>query len=576
MVLAIACGWCLLVATAPSRAQEFRDQVVVSQEGHASDAGASILKAGGNAVDAAVATALALAVTHPAAGNLGGGGFIVAYDAATKKVLTFDFREAAPQASEPRMYLDAEGKIVPRYRAGPRAAGVPGTPRGLELAHQRLGSRPWAELVEPALRLAREGFAVSGTLARSLNAQLQGPAAEPVADENLGPLSERLADFPASRHAYSKPDGTTWKEGDRLIQPDLAWTLQRLRDHGVKDFYQGEVAAKIVKFMSTDSGLITAQDLASYEARERPPVQASFRGFEVYGMGPPSSGGIVVGQALNILGRYDLRSLGADSPKALHLITEAMKRAYATRARWIGDPDFVTVPVESLVSRRTADELAASIGDRATPSREIAKSQAIDLIEGTQTTHLSVVDRSGSAVALTYTLEQAYGSKAVVPGAGFLLNNEMGDFNVVPGETTETGRIGTAANRISGRKRMLSSMSPTLALHDGRVAIVTGSPGGRTIPNTVLWVLLRLIEFQQSPRAALDAPRTHHPWFPDELLLEGERWQPDLVDALESLGHKVRRGGLQGDAHTIVRDFDRGVWIGLPDRRRNTSRASGQ
>jgi gamma-glutamyltranspeptidase / glutathione hydrolase len=561
--------------------ETFRSHVVVCQEGEAALAGREVLRKGGNAVDAAVATAFALAVTHPAAGNLGGGGFIVAYLAESREVVTVDFREIAPQASTQTMYLGADGLPKPGHRSGAKAAGVPGTVRGLGLAHSRWGKASWADLVRPAAKLARDGFKVSDTLARSLNGQLfprqnqdAGAAAVPVAVvEDLGPHGDRLGDFAASVAAFKKPDGTRWIEGDLLIQRDLADTLDRIASQGADEFYIGATAKKIVAHMEKLGGIITLDDLASYQAKTRVPIHGTYKGFDVYGMGPPASGGILIVQMLNILERFDLKADGPRSPKTLHRVTEAMRRGFYNRATAIADPDLVDVPTEKLISKSYANELARSIGDKATPSASLAPFPILTP-EGTHTTHLSTIDGRGNAVALTYTLEEGYGSKSVVEGAGFLLNNEMGDFNLVPGRTETTGRIGTPANLIAPRKRMLSSQSPTIVLKDGKVRLVTGSPGGRTIPNTTLWVVLNVLEFGLTPRQAVDAPRTHHPWLPDVLTLEGQAWAAATQEALTSMGHKLKIGGLQGDAHTIVVDQD-GTIHGVADRRRRTSRASG-
>lgn len=567
----------LIGSSAPARSDDgsFSKHVVVSQELHASEAGRDVMRKGGNAVDAAVATAFALAVTHPAAGNLGGGGFIVAYLADRREVVTFDFREKAPAASDPRMYLGPDGKPVPHHRAGARAAGVPGTVRGLGLAHAKYGRLPWAELVKPAAELARRGFPVSGTLAHSLNQQLfeRGKLAAGGKDD-LGADPDRLSDFPESVAAFAKADRTPWQADELLVQPDLARTLDRIAANGPDEFYSGETAKILAKYMSEHGGLVTLDDLASYRAEARAPIHTTFRGFDVYGMGPPSSGGIVLAQILNILERYDLKRDGPRAPRTLHRVTEAMRRAYFTRATEIADPAFVEVPVAKLISKPYADELAKSITDRATPSAELAPFRVV-AGEGNDTTHLSTMDGNGNAVALTYTLEEGYGSKAVVAGAGFLLNNEMGDFNLIPGRTDSSGRIGTPANQIAPGKRMLSSQTPTLILKDGRVHVVTGSPGGRTICNTVTWVVLNLLEFKLSPREAVDAARTHHAWFPDVVTLEGGSWPSETRAELARMGHRVRNGGIQGDAHTIVVDFETSRRIGVADRRRETARASG-
>ncbi len=570
--------WMLIAAPIAARGEALSKHVVVAQEPNAVSIGREVLRAGGNAVDAAVATAFALAVSHPAAGNLGGGGFLVAFQADRGAVITFDFRETAPKQADPRMYLGRDGKPIPHNRAGARAAGVPGTVRGLALAHAKLGRAPWPSLVRPAARLAREGFPVSATLARSLNSQLFDRRMIPIdaARDDLGTHSDRLADFPESVAAFRKADGSPWRAGDRFVQPELAQTLERIAEEGADEFYQGRTAELIARYMTGHGGLITREDLAAYQARERPPVHTTFRGFDVYGMGPPSSGGIVLAQILNILERYDLKADGPRSPRTLHRVTEAMRRGFYTRASEIADPDFVAVPVARLTSKEYADELARTIGDRATPSASLAPFPILDA-EGSDTTHLSTIDAEGNAVALTYTLEEGYGAKAVVAGAGFLLNNEMGDFNLIPGRTDTGGRIGTPANLIAPGKRMLSSQTPTIVLKDGRVRLVTGSPGGRTIPNTTLWVVLNVLEFGLSPREAVDAPRTHHPWFPDALTLEGpaSSWPLATRETLRSWNHTVRIGGIQGDAHTIVVDPDTGSRHGIADRRREIATALG-
>ena len=378
-------------------AQEtFRSQVVVCQQGDAAEAGRAALKAGGNAVDAAVATGFALAVTHPSAGNIGGGGFLVAYLPATKEVVTVDFREMAPKASTEKMYLGADDKPRAGYRAGALAAGVPGTVRGLGLAHSRWGSRPWADLVRPAAKLAREGFPITATLARSLNAQIfpKDPNDGPGVNEDLGALPDRLGDFADSVAAFRKPDGKPWAEGDRLIQTDLAATLERIAEGGPDEFYTGLTASKIADFMNKNGGIITRDDLAAYRAVQRPALHGTYRGFDVYGMGPPGSGGIIILQALNILERFDLKADGPKSPRNLHRITEAMRRGFFTRATEIADPDFVQVPVAKLISKPYADELARTIGEKATPSASLAPFPVIGA-EGEHTTHFSTLDAQG-------------------------------------------------------------------------------------------------------------------------------------------------------------------------------------
>jgi gamma-glutamyltranspeptidase/glutathione hydrolase len=546
--------------------------VVVSQEMHASECGREALRRGGNAIDAAVSTAFALAVTLPEAGNLGGGGFIVAYLADRREVVTVDFREMAPLAAEPSMYVGADGTPKPRYRTGAWAAAVPGTVRGLALAQARFGKLPWADLVRPAAHLAREGFPISDYLAHSLNSQL---APRDQAKTGRRPRSDfgRLADFTESIAAFGKADRSPWKAGDRLVQSDLANTLDRIASTGADDFYTGQTAQLIARYMANHQGLITLEDLRTYQAKERPPVHTTYRGFDVYSIGPPSSGGIVLCQMLNMLEHFNLSADGPASPLSLHRITEAMRRAYYTRAALLGDPDFVTIPVADLTSKAQAESLAKSIGDRATPSEQLAPFH-IEMNEGDHTTHLSTVDQTGSAVALTYTLEDSYGAKCVVAGAGFLLNNEMGDFNLVPGRTDSRGWIGTPPNQIAPHKRMLSSQTPTLVLKDGGVRVVTGSPGGRTIPNTVLWVLLNLLEFHLDPTRSVEAPRTHHQWFPDRLMMEGRSWPAETIKALESRGHRVGIVEHQGIANSIVIDPGTHQLHGVADKRRSTATAA--
>ncbi len=410
----VAVGLAFWVAVPAVRAGDtFSRHVVVAQEAHAADVGRNVLRAGGNAIDAAVATAFALAVTVPEAGNLGGGGFIVAYLADRREVVTVDFRETAPRSASPRMYLDGNGKTRPRHRAGAWAAGVPGTVRGLGLAHARWGKLAWADLVQPAARLAREGFPISADLARSLNGQLAEQKNTKTA--RTGDHA-RLADFTESVTAFARPDRAAWKAGDRLIQGDLAATLERIAAAGPDEFYTGRTAQLICRYMVEKDGRITAADLAAYQAKFRPPVHTTFRGCDVWSMGPPSSGGVVLCQMLNILERFDLKADGAQAPRTVHRITEAMRRAFCTRAESLGDPDFVTVPTDELVSKAAADKLARTIGDRATPSASLAPFAVVPA-ESDHTTHFSTIDAAGNAVALTYTLEDSYGAKAVVAGA---------------------------------------------------------------------------------------------------------------------------------------------------------------
>jgi len=451
--------------------------MVVSASAPASEAGAAILARGGNAVDAAVATAFALAVTYPSAGNIGGGGFMIVQPASGEPV-AIDYREKAPLRSTPTMYLGPDGKIVEELTdAGWLAPGVPGTVRGLEEAHRRFGRLPWREVVLPAVALAEGGFPIDSGLARSLNRVVAGS----------------MAPFPSSVAAYGKPGGGPWQAGDLLRLPDLGRSLRAIADGGADAFYTGWIADRIAESMAANGGIISREDLAAYRPRVRTPVRGSYKGYEIVSMPPPSSGGVVILQVLNMLEGFDLKARGRYAASTIHLEIEAMRRAYLDRARFLGDPDFVDVPVVRLVSKAYGQELARQIDTtRATSSVELGRDIVTTATAGEsdETTHFSVVDAEGMAVSNTYTLEGSYGSFVVVPGAGFLLNNEMGDFNKKPGETNLRGDIGTPANLIVPGKRMLSSMTPTIVRRDGRTVLVTGSPGGRTIPNTTLAVLL--------------------------------------------------------------------------------------
>jgi gamma-glutamyltranspeptidase / glutathione hydrolase len=505
--------------------------MVVSASSIASEAGRDELAAGGNAVDAAIATGFALAVTHPAAGNVGGGGFMVVRFP-DGRATTFDFRERAPSAATPDMFTDSTGAYSARiHHDSYRSVGVPGTVAGFALAHRRYGKTQWARLVDPAVRLARDGFLVPIGLAQSL--------------ESARP---QFSPYAASVTAYTR-NGAPYTAGERILQPDLARTLTRIRDEGQDGFYRGETARLIAAEMRRGGGLITEADLAQYEATERAPIRGSYRGYDIISMPPPSSGGVALVEMLNILEGYDLRAARHNSAPYLHLVTEAMRRAFLDRARYLGDPDFVQPPVERLTNKAYAAKLRATIEtDRASVSAPV---QVDEQYESTQTTHYSVVDASGMAVSVTYTLEDSYGLGAVVPGAGFLLNNEMGDFNGKPGLTDTTGLIGTAANVARPGKRMLSSMTPTIITRGGKLVGVVGSLGGRTIINTVLQVILNQIDFDMGIQDAVAARRFHHQWLPDVLYVERQGLSQDAVSALESAGYRVRWTGDQGTAHSI-------------------------
>ena len=539
-------------SAAPDQGASSKDGLVVCTSAPACDAGAAILAKGGSAVDAAVATAFALAVTLPSAGNIGGGGFMVVRGA-NGAVTTFDYRERAPLKATRTMYM-RDGKVDGSLTSqGYLAPGVPGTVRGLALAHKRFGRLPWKDVVMPAVQLAEEGFTISAGLARGLNSQLGGA----------------MGKFPASVDAYGKPGGGTWTAGDRLVLKDLGKSLRAIATDGPDAFYTGWIADRIAEDMAANGGIITKEDLAAYEAKERAPVKGTFRGYDIASMPPPSSGGVALLEMLNMLEAFDLKAKGFDSADTKHLQIEAMRRAYLDRARHLGDPDFVQVPLGNLLSKEYARTLAASIDPaKASSSVELGK----DIVtlppgqEPEETTHFSVIDRSGMAVSNTYTLEGGYGSRVVVKGAGFLLNNEMGDFNKNPGVTLPDGTIGTPANLIDPGKRMLSSMTPTIVSKDGKVVLITGSPGGRTIINTVFTVVLAVTEFGMNVRDAVDAPRMHHQWLPDSVTIERAGGNDALVQKLGAMGHTVRVGSQQGDANSILVDAGGTAW-GAHDKR---------
>ena len=538
-----------------------KDGLVVCTSAPACDAGASVMAKGGNAVDAAVATAFALAVTHPAAGNIGGGGFMIVRTP-DGQLTSFDYREQAPLGSTRTMYLGKDGSIDRSLtRAGYLAPGVPGSVRGLAMAHTKFGKLPWKDVVMPGVILAEEGFVLSDALARGLNREVTGP----------------MKPFAASVAAYGKPGGGEWQAGERIVLKDLGRTLRAIATDGPDAFYKGWIADAIADDMKANGGLITKADLAKYEAKERTPLRGRYKDFEVISMPPVSSGGVALLEMLNILEPLNLKSKGLLSAEALHLQIEAMRRAYLDRARHLGDPDFVKVPVETLISKEHARKVAATI-DPARASSSVALGKDIVTAATAQepdaTTHYSVIDRNGMAVTTTTTLEGSYGSHVVVKGAGFLLNNEMGDFNKKPGETNLTGDIGTPANLIDPGKRMLSSMTPSMVVKDGKVVLLTGSPGGRTIINTVFTIVFGVVEYGLNGRQAVDLARMHHQWLPDRVSIEKDNGpSEDVLQKLRAMGHEVTVGGRQGDAHSIWVAAD-GTVYGIRENRTPDGKAS--
>ncbi len=542
------------IYTAPQPVRASRG-MVTSQNLIASKIGANVLKKGGSAIDAAVSMAFALAVTHPTAGNIGGGGFIV-YRAASGDATAYDFREVAPLRSSPTMFLKDGEYDFTQHHLSYLSIGVPGTVAGLYLAWEEHGKLPWESLVKPAIVLARDGFEVSVGVSRSLKAVLP-----------------RMEQYPASVQQFSK-NGIPYEAGEILKQLDLAGTLERIAREGPAGFYEGETARLIEMEMQKNGGLITKNDLRDYKPKTLEPVRGTYRGYEVISMPPISSGGTVLIEMLNILEGYDLASFGFGSAQAVHLSAEAMRRAYADRARYLGDPDFnPTMPI----TRLTSKEYAAEIRETIDPTKaSISTPNSFEWSgESMETTHLSVVDEQRNAVSLTYTLEYGYGSRIVVPGAGFLLNNEMGDFNGAPGLTTADGLIGTTPNLAAPGKRMLSSMTPTILTKDEQLFMVTGTPGGRTIINTVLQTILNVVDFKMNIQAAVDAGRFHHQWLPDHIRYERHGLSPDTLSLLKERGHHLREVGSQGNVQAILYDHESDILEGASDRRRPDGGAIG-
>lgn len=538
-----------------------RHGMVVSTYYLGSNAGLAVLEEGGNAMDAAVATAFALAVTHPAAGNIGGGGFML-FHGHDGEVTSFNFREKAPLAAKVDMFLDTSGRITnSANHQGLLSVGVPGTVAGLWLAHQRLGSKPWHELLQPAIALAERGFPSPWSIQEFM--------------ESLRSQNARI--YAATKTAFLKNGKELYRPGEIWRQPDLAATLRRIQQQGKDGFYRGKTARLIADFMQRHGGLITEADLDLYQATELKPIQGTYRGYDVFSMAPPSSGGIVLIEMLNILEGYNLEALGHHSAEYLHVLSEAMRRAYADRAQFLGDPVFNPgIPVDRLISKSYAAQLRETIHlGKASPSDPDKFNRAVFPNESEETTHFSIVDAAGNAVSVTYTLEYSYGSGLVVAGAGFLLNNEMGDFNPVPGRTTRTGLIGTAPNVVAPRKQMLSSMTPTIVAKEGTPVLVIGSPGGRTIINTVLQIILNIIDHKMNIGQAIEAGRIHHQWLPDMSFLEEHAFSPDTRRLYEAMGHKIQLRHHQGAAMGISLDGEKKVIYGAADSRALDGLAAG-
>ncbi len=531
-----------------------KNGMVVSVDGLASQVGVDILRKGGNAVDAAIAVGFALAVVHPGAGNIGGGGFMVIHMDRTGEETTIDCREKAPAAASRNMYLDSDGKVIPQLSTvGHKAVAVPGSVRGLHEAWKKYGRLKWEELVQPAIELAEKGFPVSAALAQSLREKR---------------TAAKLSRFPESKRIFLN-NGSFYNEGDLFIQKDLAATLRRISDQGPAGFYEGPVAEAIVKEMEKHGGLMTLEDLKNYQVRFRPPIRGAYRGYDLISMGPPSSGGIALIEMLNILERFPVAQLGFASSQEIHLKAEIMRRAFADRAEFLGDSDFVKVPGKGLASKEYAAVVSSSISaDYASPSSVIRHGNPTPY-ESPETTHYSVVDKDDNAAAVTTTLNDFYGSGVTVAGAGFLLNDEMDDFTSKPGVPNMFKLIQGEANAIAPNKRPLSALTPTIVKKDNKVFMVTGSPGGPTIINTVFQILVNVIDHGMNIQEAVDAPRIHHQWRPDELMVERNGVSRDVERALQGKGHVLKFRDKIGDAHSILIDSQTRIRYGAADPRRS-------
>jgi len=522
----------------------------------ASEVAYDVLAGGGNAIDAAVTAGFALAVTQPRSGNIGGGGFMLISSESKNSVEAIDYREKAPKAAFEKMFQDENGEAVSeRSRFSHLSAGVPGTVAGLALALERHGTISLSDAIAPAIKLAREGFVIPDRFSSGLKDR-----------------EERLRKWPSTAKVFYKADGGFYETGELFQQPELADTLQRISDEGVDGFYKGTTAQLIVDEMESHDGIMTLDDLASYEPKVREPVKGNYRGYDVYSMSPPSSGGAHIVQILNTLEGYDIGAYGHNSAATMHLMAESMKHAYADRAEYLGDSDFVEVPLKGITSKEYAAEIRKQIDPfKAKPSVDIRAGKPGDY-ESNETTHFSIVDGDGNAVSNTYTINFSYGSGIVVDGAGFLLNNEMDDFSAKPGVANAYGLLGGEANKVEPEKRMLSSMSPTIVMKDGKNFLVTGSPGGSRIITTTLQVIMNVIDHGMNVQSAVAAPRMHHQWFPDEIRIEAGI-SADTIGLLQSRGHTVVQKSAMGAIQSIL--VEDGMYYGAADPRRSTSSAMG-
>ncbi len=513
------------------------------------------MKRGGNAIDAAVAVGLALAVVWPSAGNIGGGGFMV-IRLANGKATAIDYREMGPAAAHRNVYLDEKGDYIKESSTyGHQAAGVPGTVAGMAYALEKYGTMKWAEVAEPARKLAADGFPVWHQL-----------------ELTLKNADKQLLRYPETKRIFLR-DGRLYEEGEIFKQPELAATFERMIKRGPREFYEGKTAQLIeasMKRTGEGKAWMTLEDLKNYKVIEREPIRTTYRGHEIITMPPPSSGGIVMIEMLNMLEKFNLKEMGFGSSQSTHILVEAMRRAFADRAEFLGDPDFVKVPVKGLTSRKYAEHLAATINlNRASSSKEIGHGEPTGY-ESQETTHFTIVDKDGNVVSNTYTLNDSFGNKITVEGAGFLLNNEMDDFAPKPGTANFYGLVQGEANAVGARKRPLSSMTPTIVLKDGKLWFAVGSPGGPTIINTVMQVIINIVDHGMQLQQAIDAPRVHHQWLPDEIRYEPFGLVPDVIKTLQGMGHKLTDKPEDiGDAHGIMIEDQTGVRLGASDPRRN-------
>lgn len=527
--------------------------MVVSASKLASDVGAEILRKGGNAIDAAVATGFALAVTHPTAGNLGGGGFMVIH-LENGKNTTIDFREKAPAGTHKNIYLDKDGNYDPVLSTkGYTSSGVPGSVEGLLFALEKYGTMSLGEVIQPAISLAKNGFPIEYRFAESLGSNL-----------------EIFNHYPSTAAIFTNK-GQKFNEGDTLFQTDLAATLEMIKLHGRKGFYEGKIAGLIAEQSLSGGGYIAIEDLKEYRCVERVPIHGFYKGYEIISMGPPSSGGIAVVQTLNVMERFNFSEADWNSSEYIHTLVEILKRVYADRAEHLGDIDFYPVPIDWLTSKIYSDEIFSKIGESATPSSEIKAGIPIPE-ESEETTHFSVMDKFGNAVSTTVTLNSSYGNKIVVEGAGFLLNNEMDDFSAKPGTPNQFGLVGSVANAIEPGKRMLSSMTPTILLKDNKPFMVIGSPGGSTIITVVLQCILNVVDFNMNISEAVGAAKIHHQWLPDEIYYEEYGLSLDVINNLSERGHIINSKRVLGRAEGIL--FKDGVFTGATDPR-GYGKASG-